>query len=316
MSSGQIGISIQAAHAAAAVDQIAEAERRGIEAAWMTVSGTSPDALTVFAAAFGRTRSILLGSSILPTWPRHPVAIAQQVVALESLAPGRLRLGIGPSHEAGTVSTYGYRWRTPLTQLREYLVVLRALLHEGSVDFEGSHVTAHARLARPVATPIMASALRPRSFELCGELADGAISWVCPVSYLEQRALPAVAKGALRAGRAAPPIVAHTPICVSEDPAVVREATQGTVGRYTRIPFYQAMFREAGFGAAAEGETDSLIDTLVVHGDEDRVARRLAELLDRGMGQVLAMPLSYGTPSERSLGRAFDAVARATRLLA
>ena len=70
----------------------------------------------------------------------------------------------------------------------------------------------------------MASALRQGSFELCGAEADGAISWVCPGSYLRDVALPAMQKGADQVGRAAPPLIAHVPLCVHDNPDEVRSA--------------------------------------------------------------------------------------------
>ncbi len=310
--SGEIGIVVQAPAAAAAVDLIVEAERLGIPAAWMTTGGVQADALTVFAAAAARTERIVLGSAIIPTWPRNPVFIAQQALAIESLAPGRLRLGIGPSTEAA-MRPFGVRFRTPLRQLREYLIVLRTLLHEGSVDFTGKIVRARARIAQPLSTPVMASALQEGSFELCGELADGAISWVCPPAYLRERALPALRRGAQAAGREPPPLVVHTPICVEEDAAAVREAAQRQIGMYARFQFYQDMFAKAGFPAAGEGFSPELVDGLVVYGSEETVARKLVGLAASGIGHVMAMPLISGGDRQASLQRAFAAVARAAQ---
>ena len=217
MPEGVIGVAIQAPNAAAAVQQIVQAEQAGIPACWMTTGGIQADALIVFAGAATCTARIAMGSAIIPTWPRNPVFIAQQTLALESLAPGRFRLGIGPSTEAA-MRPFGVDFRMPLTQLREYLIVLRSLLHEGQVDFQGAIVRARARIAAPVETPIMASALQEQSFELCGELADGAISWVCPPAYLRETALPALRRGAEAAGREPPPLIMHAPICVEDDP--------------------------------------------------------------------------------------------------
>ena len=98
-------------------------------------------------------------------------------------------------------SMFGYNLRAPLTNLREYLQILRALLHEGAVDFDGQEYTAHASIPRPVDVPVMASALQEGSYELCGELADGAISWVSPAVYLRDKALPAMRRGSDQAGR-------------------------------------------------------------------------------------------------------------------
>ena len=312
MATGTIGVAIQASDAASAVEQVVAAEAAGVPAVWATTGGVQADALTWFAAAGVRTDRVLMGSSIIPTWPRNPVFIAQQAIAIEALAPGRFRLGIGPSTEAA-MRPFGVGFRSPLAQLREYLIVLRSLLHDGEVDFEGSLVRARARISRPVEMPVMASALQPRAFELCGELADGAISWVCPPAYLVEHALPAMQKGAEAAGRETPPLVMHVPVCVSDDPEQVLAAAQRQIGGYPRYQFYRDMFATAGYSGAAEGLSMELVDALVPHGSEEQVAQRLLELLDLGMGELLAMPLIVGDDPEGSTERAFAAVARAAR---
>lgn len=314
MTQKRIGVLIQAASPPDTVDLIAEAERIGVRAVWQTMGGVSPDPLTTFAAASQRTERILLGSSIIPTWPRHPLALAQQVLALEALAPGRVRLGVGPSTEAA-MRAYGVDFGSPLDELREFLTVLRSFLHDGEVDFEGDFVRARARTRAPTQTPLFASALQPAAFRLCGELTDGAISWVCPASYLVDQALPALREGAERAGREAPPLVMHVPVCVAEDPAVVREAAQREIGTYARFQFYRDMYARAGYPEAGEGLSEALVDDLVVSGDEQTVASRLLELLDAGMGELLVMPLTAGADREGSRARAFGAIARATATL-
>lgn len=309
-----IGVVASAPDAGGAIAQIEEAERLGIPAAWMTTGGTRADALTVFGAALARTDRIALGSCIVPTWPRHPVALAQQARALEEIAPGRFRLGVGPGHEPGMTHTFGVEWRTPLTHLREYLLVLTALLHEGEVEFEGSHVTARARLDAPTGTPVLASALQVRSFRLCGELADGAISWNAPAAYLLGSALPALRAGAAAAGREPPPLVAHVPVCVSEDRGEVLAAARAQVGRSARLPFYSAMLAAAGFPDAAGGDGEALAGALVVSGSEERAAARLAELAGSGLGELLVLPIGPGDP-QPWIERGFAAAARAADLL-
>jgi len=211
------------------------------------------------------------------------------------------------------VRGYGVRWEAPLTQLREYLVVIRSLTATGAVDFEGRHVTARAQWRAPQPVELMASALRPKSFELCGELADGAISWMCPQAYLVREALPAIRRGAERAGRAAPPLVAHVPVAVSTDREAVRALARRQLAGYQNIPFYLAMFREAGFPQANEGYSDALLDDLVVSGTEEQVAERLAGYIAAGCGEVLAHPLLEPEDRAGSISRAFAAVAAAHR---
>jgi F420-dependent oxidoreductase-like protein len=308
-----IGLAVQGRDARAVVEAIQTAEGRGIPAVWLTTGGAAADALTVFAAAAMVTERVRMGTSIVPTWPRHPIAIAQQVVAIAALAPGRFRLGIGPSHEPAMTRTFGVRWRTPLRQLREYLIVLKTLFTKGEVEFQGRHVTARARLAAPIDVPVMASALRSGSFRTCGELADGAITWVCPWEYLKKTALPALREGAAAAGREPPPLIVHVPICVHGDALEVRQAAREQIGFYGRVPFYAAMFQAAGFPDAASGLSDALVDALVAWGDEAAVAARLRSVIAEGAREVIAHPLLAGADRQASLARALDAIAAAAQ---
>ncbi|MSQ42494.1 MAG: LLM class flavin-dependent oxidoreductase [Dehalococcoidia bacterium] len=312
MAGPTIGVLIQATDARDFIGQVRRAEEAGSPVAWSTIGGAGgADVLTTMAAALAATSTIRLGTAIVPTWPRHAVTMAQQALALEQLAPGRFRLGIGPSHEPAMVNGYGVRWHSPLTQLREYLTVIRSLFTTGAVDFHGLHVTARAQWRGPAALDLLASALRPKSFEACGELADGAISWMCPRSYLIAEALPALARGARRAGRATPPLIAHVPVAVSTDRAAVRAIARQQLGRYTEIPFYRAMFVQAGFADLAGGYPDALLDDLVVSGTEDEVVERLLGYLRGGCGEVAAAPLLDPTDRDGSFVRALRAVARA-----
>ena len=251
-----------------------------------------------------------MGSAIIPTWPRNPVFIAQQVIAIESLAPGRLRLGIGPSTE-GAMRPFGVPFATPLAQLREYLTVLRALLHEGEVDFTGKHLRARARVPA-TQTPVLASALNARAFELCGERSDGAISWVCPLPYLVQHALPALRRGAERADREPPPLVMHVPVSVHNDAEAVREAAQRQVGAYARFQFYRDMFAAAGYPDAAEGaEPGVRRRAWWCTARSSRWWRGLLALLDAGMGELMTMPLITDDDRDSSIERSFAAIAKA-----
>ncbi len=305
------GVAIQEADAPAAVQRIAEAERAGVEAAWANMGGAGGvDMLPVFAVAATRTERIKLGTAIIHTWSRHPLVLAQESAAIEQLAPGRLRLGIGPTSAVLAKRLYGLEYRKPLTNLREYLITVRALLHEGTVEFQGEHVTARGRLSVTAPVPVLASALRPRSFELCGELSDGAISWMCPLSYLLEVALPAMRRGAEKAGRETPPLVAHVPIAMTADREAARALARTQLAMYASVPNYRGMFAAAGFDAT-EGYSDELLDDLVVSGDESAVAEALGRWREAGVGEVLAHPLFEPDDREPALKSAYAAVARA-----
>ena len=144
-----IGMHVLAQDASGLIDGVLAADRAGIETAWLTSGGPAPDPLAVFAAAAGEAEQIGFGTSILPTFPRHPLAMVQGAVVVEQLAPGRLKLGIGPSHKPAVESTYRFEFVRPLQHLREYLTILNAILKEGAVEFHGERLHAEAKLQAP-----------------------------------------------------------------------------------------------------------------------------------------------------------------------
>ncbi len=282
---------------------IQRAEELGVDAVWMTTGGARLDSITVFAAAATSTQRIKFGTSIVPTFPRHPLVVAQQVQVVAQLAPGRFRLGLGPSHRP-TMRAMGIQMPNPLGHLREYLRIVKSLLQEGKVDFDGEHYQAHESIAEPVDVPVMASALQRGSFELCGAEADGAISWVCPLAYLRDTALPAMKKGADEAGCPVPPLIAHAPVCVHDNADEMRAAFREQFAMYPKLPFYRRMLISAGYPEAAETTwSDAMIDGLVLHGNEEQTARRIQQLLDIGASEVLLSPVLVGSDRGASLDR-------------
>jgi len=276
----------------ATLDAIVRAESFGIGTAWSTVGGVSQDALTLYAAATQRTRAMCFGTSIVPIFPRHPLVLASQVLVVADLAPGRLRLGIGPSHRATVEDMYGIPFTRPLDYLREYLTIVRQLLWDGRADFEGQLLQVrHALLPGSIApprVPLLISALRATAFRLAGEIADGAISWMCPVAYLQRVPIPALQAAADLAGRPPPPLIAHVPVAVHQSGAAVRGAARAALGHYGRLPYYARMFADAGYALASNGVlTDDLLDALVVSGTPQAIVARLAEILDCGVSELL-----------------------------
>src|SRR4051794_9723546 len=223
----------------------------------MTHSPYLPDSLTILAAAATKTSTIRLGTSIVPTYPRHPLVMAQQALSINDIAPGRLRLGIGPSHQPIIEGIYGLRQETPLAHLREYVHVLRTVLWEGKVDHRGKFFNVKVSLPRTAQIPILISTLGKKAFQLAGEIADGALSWVCPVHYLISSGIPALRNGAATTTTAAnrqsaPPLVAYISVALSEDRNAVLKAGYQMIDVYTKLPFYIQMFSDAGFPITAD----------------------------------------------------------------
>ncbi|HWV24993.1 MAG TPA: LLM class flavin-dependent oxidoreductase [Thermomicrobiales bacterium] len=271
---------------------VQELDEAGVVTAWQTNNVLAPDPLTFYAAAAASTKRIRLGTSIMQVYPRHPAALVSQVQALEGLAPGRVRLGVGTSHRPSMEKNLGISMgRKPLTYLQEYVTVLRELLWEGRVDVHGEFFNVSAQYPenyQPPRTEISIAALSEKSYRTAGEITDAAISWVSPVPYLVRTALPALAEGAKRSGRSVPPLIAHVPVAVTTDRDLALEMAGNQLWHYGALPFYQKMFESAGVPATAEKRTSpEALDVLVASGTSDQIYQRLAAIISEGIGELL-----------------------------
>lgn len=276
---------------------VQQAEQRGIDQVWTTVGGASADPVTAYAAAAATTERIKLGTAIVPAYPIHPIALASQAIALEGLAPGRIRLGIGTSHRPTIEDRFGIPMTKPLSFLREYLTILRGILWDGGSEFQGEFLRANIALpdgSPAPKTPVPISALRENAFALAGELADGAITWLAPISHILTVGIPAMERGAVKAGRTLrPPVIAHVPVAVSTDRAAAREAFRSQFPYYSKLPFYANMFADAGFPVTPSGDmTDDLVDELAVSGSATEIREKLLALHDQGIDELIISPVA------------------------
>ena len=190
--------------------------------------------------------------------------MAQAALTLNELAGGRFRLGIGVSHQAMMSGMLGLGVVEPLTVMREYVAVLRGAL-SGAAAFEGKYYRAHWSLAlptRPPAPPIYLAALGPKMCELAGEIADGAILWLCPPDYVRDVARPAIERGRLRAGKTLDGFViaCAVPLAVTDDRTAALAAFRTELTRYIALPFYRTMMEAGGLREAlAAYDRDSIV---------------------------------------------------------
>jgi F420-dependent oxidoreductase-like protein len=300
----RVGLAVARLATTTLIQTFVAAEAAGVRQVWSTQSPLQADTLTAFAAAAVQTSEVRLGAAVIPTYPRHPLTMASQALACNDLAPGRLRLGIGSSHRPVIEGVYGMPMRQPLEHLREYVQIVRAALWEGQVDHQGTFFQVRATLPRTARVPILTSVLRRRAFEVAGEIADGALSWLCPVPYLLQTGLPALRASARAQGRPAPPLIAHVLVALSQDQPAVREATRAQIQSYGRLPFYASMFADAGHPLAPDGTMpDALLESLVISGHASAVAERLLALLAAGLDELLVMlvPVQQATHEMQQL---------------
>ena len=234
---------------------------------WVT-HGLGRDSFVVLAAYAAATTRVGLGNGVVPIYPRHPVAMAQAASTLNEASRGRFRLGIGVSHKSAMEAMLGLSLVEPLAVMREYVAVLRGAFGAGS-EFAGRHYRVRWSLAlpkRPPAPPIYLAALSAKMCELAGEVADGAVLWLCPPAYVRDVAVPAIERGRRRAGKplAGFDIVAAVPLAVTDGRAAAMMAFRAELKRYVEQPFYRTMMQAAGLGepVAAFDRTGEVPETL------------------------------------------------------
>ena len=248
---------------AATIDCVKLSESLGYDSVWVT-HGLGRDSFLVLAAYASATSRIGLGNGVVPIYPRHPVSMAQASLTLSELSGGRFRLGIGVSHQAMISGMLGLGLVEPLAVMREYVAVLRGAL-AGAAAFEGKHYRAHWTLAlptRPPAPPIYLATLGPKMCELAGEIADGAILWLCPPDYVRDVAVPAMERGRRRAGKTLDGFVVASavPLAVTNDRSAALAAFRNELTRYIALPFYRTMMEAGGLrDALASYDRDSVV---------------------------------------------------------
>ncbi len=264
---------------AAAVALARRADGAGYESVWVT-HGLGRDGLQVLAAYAHAAPRVALGTGVIPIYPRHPVALAQEALTLQEVSGGRLRLGIGVSHRSMMEGALGLDMGRPLEVVREYVAVLRQAL-TGRVEHAGPRyrVAWQSGVPRlPAAPPIYLAGLGTAMLELAGEIADGAVLWLCAPAYIREHAVPAIRRGRQRAGKALDgfEIVASVPAAVTADRVAAAAAFKGELARYLTLPFYRAMLEKSGFGAEIAAWSAAPGSAAV----DDRLARGLGAVGD------------------------------------
>ncbi len=256
------------------------AEEDGFDSFWFPqLFGV--DVLTVIAMAGARTQRIEIGTAVVPTFPRHPVALAQQALTAQAATGGRLTLGIGVSHKSTIEDWLGLSYDKPASHMREYLQVLRPLLNEEGVDFSGELFRVNAAIQVPDAfpCPVLVSALGPRMLDIAGELGDGAIVWLTGPKTIETHVAPRITAAASEAGRPGPRVCVGVAVAVTDDPAGARERARRLFRSYDILPSYRHMLEIEGVEGAAD---------LAIIGNEAAVETQLRALASAGATDLLA----------------------------
>lgn len=189
------------------IDDVLYAEEKGFDEIWMADPGLEREGVTNMAAFATNTERLIVGTAVIPMWPRNPAILAAEVGSIWEMAPGRIKLGLGAWWEP-LAGQMGIKRRKNLTVMREIVTVLRQLLNLETVTFDGEFV--HFKdlkmeyineepEKRPV--PLHVGATGFKMCELAGEIGDGAVlNYMVSVDYIRQ-CNEHVDIGAKRAGK-------------------------------------------------------------------------------------------------------------------
>ena len=256
-----------------------EVERRGFATLWMA-NIFSLDAILTLAIVGRETRRIELGTAVVPTYPRHPLALAQQALTANQAAGGRLALGIGLSHRIVIEDMFGLSYEKPARHMREYLEVLRPLLRGEPVKHSGDVYRVQGGLSIGAPPPaLLVAAMGDAMLKVTGELADGTVLWMTGAKTVATHAAPKLNAAAAAAGRPKPRIAAGIPIALTHDPDGARAWAAENLVVYGQLPSYRAMLDKEGLAGPAD---------LALVGDEKTLDAGLAPLASAGATDFIA----------------------------
>ena len=275
-------------------EQVQKAADLGYATFW-TPQIFNLDALTALAVVSSKVSDIRLGTSVVPTYPRHPMMLAQQALTVNQVSGGRLDLGIGLSHKPVVEGMWGMSFDGPVGHMRDYLTILMALLHEGVISHGGKHLTSRGGIDVPAdPPPVLVAALGPQMLKLVGKTADGTATWMTGPKTIQDHVVPVINDAAESENRPRPQVVAAIPVCIHSDKEVAVEHAKRDFGFYGDLPSYRAMLDREGL----ENSWD-----IALTGSFEQVAEGMQEYVDAGATQVVAAVYGPDESREETVSR-------------
>jgi alkanesulfonate monooxygenase SsuD/methylene tetrahydromethanopterin reductase-like flavin-dependent oxidoreductase (luciferase family) len=309
-----LGLFLTALPAGVAIDFSKRAEDAGFRSCWFPEI-TFADSFGPATVASMRTKRVGIGTGVVGIWSRSAVTMALQAATLHQLSGGRLLLGLGVQARGYVQGWHGQTYRQPITAMRDFIAILRAAFSGELVSYEGEVFSVrnfHLDMELPQPPPkIYVAANGPRMIELAGEVADGIVGWFQSLEYVRDVTMPALRRGAERAGRSLDDFdtTVGFPAVVTRDDSGV-ELAKGQVMMYASAlgsaPAYLESARAAGFSAEAEaiGErvragdlrgaveqvSDEMAAAMVMAGSVERVRERIERYRAAGLNAVHLLP--------------------------
>lgn len=228
-----------------------------------------------------------LGVTLMPL--RHPFEAALQARSLAISTGHPVVAGYGPGAREFQAAMLGRPYESPLTAVREYLTIVRSLLDGETVDVDGSLFSCHTGLIPYPSPPVEVGAgvLRPRMAEVAGAVADVAITWLTPASYLAETIVPALERGAESAGRTRPRIAAMVPLALRAEGRDVTQLVMGGSSQHLAADHYRDMLAKAGVDLSGDAAAAVVEGGAFLYGSEDELTAGLERYFKAGVDEII-----------------------------
>ncbi len=156
-------------------DMAVTAEAIGLDSLWLgdhliyrtDDEVTGPwEAWSMLAAIAAVTNRIQLGPLVAATSFHSPAMLAKKAATVDEIANGRLILGLGAGWNRAEYEAFGFPYDHRASRFEEAFTIIRTLLTDGEIDFEGMYYTASDCVlvppARPEGIPLMIGSQGPR----------------------------------------------------------------------------------------------------------------------------------------------------------
>ncbi len=191
-----MGLGLRARHPSVLAEHSRQAEEAGFSHVWLYDSPRCAEPYVSMPYCAMATSRAVVGLAVTNTQTRDPTVLANAFATLAILTGGRVKFGVGLGDSA--VKFLG-RKPSRFDAFRKSIDVVQGLLRGDSVPYNGRRLSLPA--VPDVKPPLLLAAERPRTFELAGAAADGAIISPGGSPRFLRYAIGKIREGAARAGR-------------------------------------------------------------------------------------------------------------------
>jgi alkanesulfonate monooxygenase SsuD/methylene tetrahydromethanopterin reductase-like flavin-dependent oxidoreductase (luciferase family) len=248
------------------------------------------DAWSVLAAAAAITARVTLGPLVTPVGFYNPAVLAKKAATVDEISGGRLILGLGAGWNEVEFRGYGVPYDHRISRFEEAFTIIRTLLADGEIDFEGQYFSARdcqlVPRSRPGGPPLMIGSMGERMLDITLPYVKFWNVWHTETHNSPEGVAPLLARVAAACeavGRDPATVEATVVVLVRMPGGQGRRQGDGTLDR-TPNPLQgppEAMAEELrAYARAGVAEVQLVVDPITIESLE-ALAPAL-ELLDRG----------------------------------